>query len=131
VRTRRLATAAAVTLVLVAGAGQAQRARAPWELDGSDWKAMSEGQKMAFLGGVIAGAAFARVLADSPAADAEVAALVTELRRAGGLPFQYAPNVYKARVEDFYFYTDRLPTPIVKTLSLIERELRGNGAPPR
>jgi hypothetical protein len=122
---------AAVALVLVAGTAEAQRTRAPWELDGSDWKAMSEGQKMAFLGGVIAGTAFARALADAPAADADIAPLAAELRRAGSLPFQYAPSVYKARIEDFYFYTDRVPTPILRTMFLIERELRGRGAPQR
>ncbi len=119
----------ALALALVAGATEAQRHRAPWELDGSDWKAMSEREKMAFLGGVIAGAAVTGIRADAP--DAEIAPLVAELRRTGGLPFQYAPSVYKARIEDFYFYVDRAPTPIVKTLLLIERELRGTGAPPR
>lgn len=129
-RARPLAAAVVATALVVASAA-AQPTRTPWELDGRDWKAMSESQKMAFLGGVIAGAAFTRILADSPAGDAEMGGPGRELRRTGRLPFQYAPSVYKARVEDFYFYTDRLPTPIVKTLYLIERELRDSAAPHR
>ena len=91
-------------LLALAPAAAAQRARAPWLLDGTDWKAMAEGEKMAFLRGVIAGT---RLEAAAPAAP----------------PLRFAPNVYKARLEDFYFYTDRLSTPIVESLRRIEQEL--------
>jgi hypothetical protein len=111
--------------------GTPARSASPWELTGHDWKAMTESQKMAFLAGVIAGATATRARAEPGAADADMNAVVQELRRGGQLPLQYAPNVYKARVEDFYFYTDRLPTPVLKCLFMIERELRENAAPPR
>ena len=90
-------------LLLLAPAAAAQRARAPWRLDGTDWKAMAEGEKMAFLRGVIAGTR----LEAAPAAP----------------PLRFGPNVYKARLEDFYFYTDRRSTPIVEALRRIEQEL--------
>jgi hypothetical protein len=111
-------------LVLLALAVAPARGGAPWELDGHDWKAMTEPQKLAYLTGVIAGAATARVGALEP--DPAVAARAAELRRAGQLLFNYAPNVYKARLEDFYFYADRRSVPIVRALQTIERELRDN-----
>ncbi len=103
--------AAVVALILaVAPAASAQRARAPWQLDGTDWKAMAEAEKMAFLRGLIAGTRL------NPAAPASP-------------PLRFAPNVYKARLEDYYFYTDRLPTPIVDSLRLIEEALVGQTEP--
>jgi hypothetical protein len=96
-------------LLALAPAAAAQRARAPWLLDGTDWTAMAEGEKMAFLRGVIAGT---RLEAAAP-------------------PLRFAPNVYKARLEDFYFYTDRLSTAIVEALRRIERELVEQTTPDR
>lgn len=104
-----------VALLALAATASAQRARAPWELDGSDWKAMAETDKMAFLRGVIAGAAVDDAPGDRPP--------TPRLR--------FAPNVYKARLEDYYFYTDRVSTPIVRSLLLIERELLDQTAPHR
>jgi len=99
-------------LLALAPAASAQRARAPWLLDGTDWKAMAEAEKMAFLRGVIAGARLETAGAAAP-------------------PLRFTPNVYKARLEDFYFYADRRPTPIVEALRRIERELVEPTAPPR
>jgi hypothetical protein len=50
------------------------------------------------------------------------------LREAQGrLRFPFAPSVYKARLEDFYYYQDRLDIPLYRALFLINEQIAQGG----
>jgi sulfocyanin len=72
--------------------------------DGHGWRRLSEGGKLAFLSGFLA-----------------------ERRP----EFPFAPNVYKARLEDFYHYQNRRDVPLDRALRLINEEIVQGGAKPR
>ncbi len=68
--------------------------------DGHAWRRLSEGEKLALLSGFLSGAALEQ-----------------------GLRFPFAPSVYKARLEDFYHYQDRLEIPLYRALVLINEHI--------
>ena len=79
--------------------------------DGHAWVGYSPEIKQAYLAGFLAGTAVGQALAagapDSAALVERVHSLVRE-----GLAFPFAPNVYAARLGDYYFYEDRRVLPI-------------------
>ncbi len=121
---KRILRWALVSLVfLLAGTGKAAEFRHPAEYDGTLWKAMSEEEKMAYLAGFLAGITLEQVLS-SGAQDQEVRERIMALRAEGRLHFPFAPHVYKARLEDYYFYQDHLQKTIPEALLEINRHLR-------
>ena len=132
---RRLAAAALLGLALVAGAGADRRASgqpagAVLALDGHGWRALAEGEKLALLSGFLIGEALEHAMARAPGGEPPPPEALEALRREGQLRFPYAPAVYKARLEDFYFYQDRLAVPLYRALFQINEQLR-RGSPPR
>jgi hypothetical protein len=59
-----------------------------------------------------------------PSAEAPAPEALEALRRQSRLRFSFAPNVYKARLEDFYFYEDRLSVPFYRALLLINEQIQ-------
>ena len=131
---RRLAAAALLGLALVVIAGPARQASGQpaggvLALDGHAWRALAEGEKLALLSGFLIGGALEHAVRGAPGEPPPPEALEA-LRREGQLRFPYAPAVYKARLEDFYFYQDRLAVPLYRALLQINEQLR-RGSPPR
>lgn len=94
--------------------------------DGHAWRALTEGEKLALLTGFLIGDAFEQGMGLSPEQGALPPETFETMRREGRLRFPFAPGVYKARLEDFYFYQDRLSVPLYRALFLINEEiLRG------
>jgi len=87
-----------------AGAGGAQETKSLLAYDGHAWRRLSEGEKLALLSGFLRGEALEQ-----------------------GLRFPFAPNVYKARLEDFYHYQDRLEIPLSRALFLINEHILEGG----
>ena len=81
-------------------AGRAQETKSLFAYDGHAWRRLSEGEKLALLSGFLSGAALEQ-----------------------GLRFPFAPSVYKARLEDFYHYQDRLEIPLYRALVLINEHI--------
>jgi hypothetical protein len=129
----RRALGAAAAIVAVTGAfalGRAQAApeRPPFlATDGGDWAAMGEKEKLALLRGFLIGSAYAekgRGKQVSPEA-------LEALRQQGQLRFVFVPELYKARLEDLYFYKDQRALPLYEALRRIELQIReGNNPPP-
>ncbi len=127
-----LALAAALLLALaVAGhvrAGDAPPGRLPaLAADGHAWAAMTEGEKLRYVEGFLAGQA-TRQAAERLGRAADPAALtraVEELRREGRLAYPFAPTVYKTRLEDFFFYRDRRDLPLHEALAAVNAQLDG------
>jgi hypothetical protein len=122
----------AAAIAVAAGAffvGRAQAAaeRPPFlATDGSDWAAMGEKEKLALLRGFLIGAAYAekgRGKHVSPDA-------LEALRQQGQLRFVFVPELYKARLEDLYFYKDQRPVPVYEALRRIEAQIRTGNSPP-
>jgi hypothetical protein len=97
---------------VLAGAAGAQSAPTLLAFDGHAWRALSEGEKLALLNGSLIGSASEHGM-DQPVAQTPPTPETLEAaRRDGRLRFPYAPAVYKARLEDFYFYEDRRAVPL-------------------
>lgn len=134
-RSSRLAASGALAAALALGALGARplAAQPPASFlaaDGHAWRGLSEGEKLALLTGFLVGGVLEHGLRLSPGEAPPPPEALEALRREGRVRFPYAPAVYKARLEDFYFYQDRLPVPVYRALFLINEELR-RGALPR
>ena len=79
--------------------------------DGHGWQALSPDAKQAYLAGFLAGGATAQALEAGATDSASFTRVLDSLSRAG-FRFPYSPNVYGARVDDFYWYTNQRPLPV-------------------
>ena len=79
--------------------------------DGRGWDALGPDAKQAYLAGFLAGSATAEALAAGARDSAGMVRALDSLSRKG-LRFPYSPNVYGARVEDFYWYVNQRPLPV-------------------
>ena len=113
----------ALALVMV-GTGRAEQAKSLLSYDGHSWRALTEGEKVALLTGFLIGGAFEQGMNLPPGGEMARPETLETMRREGRLRFPFAPAVYKARLEDFYFYQDRLSVPLSEALFLINEEIR-------
>ena len=92
------------------------------QLDGAYWKSLTPAARQVYLTGFVAGAAAEEVRAAAQssgrAADsAAVSAVAIAARRSEhGLNFRFAPSVYSAQLDDFYWWSNHTTTPIVDVL---------------
>ncbi len=101
-----LGVGAAVTLGGAAPhTGTHYAAKAPGTLAGDYWKGLSAKEQVTYLTGFLAGAS-----TDSVHAPPE-------------LRFRFAPSVYAAQLNDYYWYTDHTATSIVDALTAINKEM--------
>ncbi len=85
--------------------------------DGRDWKAMSEQAKLAYIAGFLAGTAAQQAIAVHRAnPKTSVDAAVSEIIRAHTGTFPFGVSVYKNDLDDYYFYSNNLPTKIYRAL---------------
>ncbi|MGH7321486.1 MAG: hypothetical protein ACRELA_17935 [Candidatus Rokuibacteriota bacterium] len=118
-------------LVLAADALRADVPKSFLAHDGHAWRALSEGEKLALLTGFLIGGAFEHGIRLAPGEAGPAAETLEAMRQEGRLRFPYTPAVYKARIEDFYFYQDRLPVPLYRALHLINEQIRQGSRPAR
>jgi hypothetical protein len=132
-----LAAASAVGVIAFAAGVEVavarQQPRHPTLLTGADWRRFGLREKQLYLSGFIAGAAAERVrgmaaarggAADSAADSAAVSsAAIERLRAAKQLPYPYAPSVYSAQLDDFYWWVNHVDTPIVDAMITINRQM--------
>lgn len=99
-------------------------------LTGVDWAAYSPREKQAYLSGFIAGAgaeqarAVAVLAGDSLDSSAVSSSAITRLKDGKQLRFSYAPSVYAAQIDDFYWWVDHRQMPIVDVVVTINRQMR-------
>lgn len=104
--------------------------RHPALLNGADWATYGPKEKEAYLSGFIAGAgaeqarALAALAGDSLDSSAVSSSAIARLTDGRQLRFSYAPSVYAAQVDDFYWWEDHRDVPIVDVLITINRQLR-------
>lgn len=94
------------------GLGRLRQQQDPRELTGQQWVTLEPAARQAWLQGFLAGAATSQALAAGAADSAALHAAMLRLRREGNLTFPFAPNVYGARVADFYHYENHRPLPV-------------------
>jgi hypothetical protein len=112
------------------GARAAPEPPHPALLTGADWAALGSQGKEAYLKGFIAGAAAEQVRAN--AADsgrlndssAVSSAAVAKLLAAGDLRFSYAPSVYAAQLDDYYWWANHGTVPIVDAMIGINKRMK-------
>jgi len=88
---------------------------APTHLDGAYWKQLSASEKQSYLAGFLAGAAAEQARAAATAIDT--------LRARRALRYPFAPHVYAAQIDDFYWWQDRVSVPIVDAMIAINGAL--------
>ena len=129
-RHRAAAAGGALGLLLVLVALGAAGGREPTSLlehDGHAWRRLGEDEKLALLTGFLIGAALEHGLSVSAEAPMSPPAFLETLRQDRRLRFPFAPSVYKARLEDFYHYRDRLDIPLYRALFLINEQIEQGG----
>ena len=114
----------------VRSAGARQQPRHPTLLTGTDWTKFGSREKQLYLSGFIAGAAAEQVRGMAAARGASDSAAVSSaaierLRAARQLPYPYAPSVYSAQLDDFYWWVNHADTPIVDAMITINRQMLG------
>jgi len=130
---RALAAVAALVLSFEGGARVAramQGPRDPTRLTGADWMAFGAREKDAYLSGFIAGAAAEQARAAAAAAgdtadsSAVSLAAIGRLRDGRRLRFSYAPSVYAAQIDDFYWWVDHRDAAIVDVMITINHRMK-------
>lgn len=109
------------------GVGGAEEPKSLFADDGHAWRRLGEAEKLALLSGFLIGEALEQGLAVSPEAPMAPPAFLETLRKERRLRFPFAPSVYKARLEDFYHYQDRLDIPLYRALFLINENIVRDG----
>ena len=109
------------------GQGQ-ESARRPYgfEVDGHRWVQLSPEEQMAFLRGFLGGVAAAQAAQAGGGRDGELerwTAELTDPELSRRLLFRFAPTVYQARLQDYYFYRDRRDQPVVVALMILNHRL--------
>lgn len=102
--------------------------RHPTMLTGADWRSLGSKEKDAYLSGFLAGAAAEQVhglAAAGGAADSSAVSsgAIARLRAAKQLHFPYAPSVYTAQVDDYYWWANHVETPIVDVMISVNRDM--------
>jgi hypothetical protein len=107
-----------------------QRADPAWlRADGQHWERLSPEAREAYLAGFLAGHALAQALAAGTGDSAGLVQAMDSVVR-GELRFPFSPNVYGARIEDFYWWQNHRSLPIWYALWEVNNGLRrspGNG----
>lgn len=93
------------------------------QLTGHDWQRLSPEARQAYLAGFLAGSATAQVLDAGTADSAGMRRSLDSLSRSG-FRFPYSPNVYGARVDDFFWYTNQRSVPLWYVLWEVNNRLR-------
>jgi hypothetical protein len=127
----------ALTAALVAGTALAVTGRAapeprhPVQWTDAEWTTLNVREKELYLSGFIAGAATEQARAAMTAArrgagdsSAQSSATIERLRRSGQLEYSYAPSVYAAQIDDYYWWQDHRTQPIVDVLAAINRRMK-------
>ena len=118
-------------VAFVAGASAAsarQQPPHPTLLTGADWNAYGSVEKQAYLNGFLAGAAaeqaFRAAAPGGPIDSTAVSsAAIGKLRAAKLLHFPYSPSVYTVQVDDYYWWTDHVGTPIIDVMISTNRQM--------
>ena len=127
-----LIAGAAIAAIAAIAAGAANARPGPQHptlLTGVEWKAYGSTEKQAYLNGFLAGAAAEQAaLAAPPVSAAHDSAatssrVIAELMAGKKLHFPYAPSVYSAQLDDYFWYTDHVATPIVDVMASVNRRM--------
>lgn len=116
-----------IGLVLVLGSGSAasrEPRQGPEQLAGTDWKGFGSKEKEAYLAGFIAGAALVRSDSGGMGADTTPSRKIDSMRVAKRLPFPYSVSVYASQIDDYYWWENHLPVPIVDVMARTSLQLR-------
>jgi hypothetical protein len=99
------------------------------QLTGEYWAQLRPTEKQAYLTGFITGAAAeqvrARAAAEGHAGDSAAASsgAVSALRARRALQFRFAAAVYSSQVDDFYWWENHVPIPIMDVVIRLNQDM--------
>lgn len=111
--------AAPATAASAAAAAADDGAPDPIGYSGTDWSRLTPDARDAYLIGFLAGAAAQQATntrAATPAPGKVIAARARALKSEGRLTFPYRENVYRAHIDDYFFYRNRRVEPLIKVI---------------
>ena len=124
-----LGAAAAVGAAGAAAAARGTFAPPAALLTGEYWSGLTPAERQIYLSGFVAGAAAEQVRGEAVAAGRErdsaavSSGAVAALRERRALHFPFAPSVYSAQVDDFYWWSNHRETPIVDAMIFFNGEM--------
>jgi hypothetical protein len=98
-------------------------------LTGEYWASLTPAERQAYLSGFVAGAAVEQARGEAVAAGrgsdsaAVSSSAVAALRERRALRYPFAPSVYSAQVDDFYWWSNHRDTPIVDAMVFFNGEM--------
>ena len=128
-RTIWVALAAGALLLGAMGVLGQPNVPAPTHLSGTYWKGLSAAEKQAYLAGFLDGAAAEQARAAARIDHRETDSMAISsagadsLRAHATLRYRYAPPVYAAQIDDFYWWQDRVSVPILDAMIAINGAL--------
>jgi hypothetical protein len=126
----RLATGLVVLLggaatVVVARALPPEQGQHDWlDADGDRWRGLSPEARMAYTEGFLVGAAVGQAAAGAPEGDSAAVRRTLDSLARGGLRFPYAPNVYGARIDDYFWWENHRTLPIWHAFEEVNHDLK-------
>jgi len=93
------------------------------QADGEHWRRFSPEAKVAYAEGFLTGGALAQATVLGETDPAALRRTLDSLGR-GGLRFVYAPNVYTARVDDYYWWENQRSKPIWHAFEEVNNDLK-------
>lgn len=127
---RAVLTIGAVLVFLLTGSAVAFEDPHGIGYDGRDWKTMPEHERLAYVAGFLAGTVTQQAIAvhrANPKISIDAAASHIVNSHTGAFPF--GVNVYTNDLDDYYFYTNNLPTKIYRAMVDENGEILKNPGP--
>ena len=93
------------------------------KLAGPEWRGMSPEAKQAYAAGFLTGSALSEATAAGAKDSGSIVGALDSLRGAG-FRYPYAPNVYLARIDDYYWWENHRPAPIWNAFREVNDDLR-------
>lgn len=128
--TQILIITAGIVLAWAAGiAGAVQQPRHSLLLTGEDWRSWNLNERERYLNGFLAGAAAEQTRAaavrasDTQDSSAVSSSAAWTLHANASLQFRFAPSVYEAQLDDYYWWTNHRGVPILDAMIAINRAM--------
>jgi hypothetical protein len=115
----------ATAVAVVARALQPEHRQHDWlDADGERWRRLSPEARTAYTEGFLVGAALGQAASGVPEGDTAVVGKRLDSLARAGLRLPYAPNVYMARIDDYFWWENHRPYPIWHAFEEVNHDLK-------
>ncbi|HUL69533.1 MAG TPA: hypothetical protein VLT17_04755 [Gemmatimonadales bacterium] len=94
------------------------------DADGERWRRLSPEARTAYTEGFLVGAALGQAASGIPEGDTAAVRRTLDSLERSGLRLPYAPNVYMARIDDYFWWENHRPYPIWHAFEEVNHDLK-------